>query len=102
MTHSNAHGSGSHNSPIGEECQTPTLQIHMRTHTVENQSNPQCPLCGAEFSQKGLLDDHLVIAHSHEKPEKPYPCPDCGKRFSSKSIDLANRHSKSATYTLPV
>ncbi|KAJ8001411.1 hypothetical protein DPEC_G00169230 [Dallia pectoralis] len=84
----------------GEDCQTLSgLQMHMTVHTDETQSY-RCPLCGVQFSQKGLVDDHLIIAHSHEKPEKPHPCPDCGKRFSSKSYIKVHRkiHSGKVSY----
>ncbi|XP_071210699.1 oocyte zinc finger protein XlCOF6-like [Salvelinus alpinus] len=65
----------------GEICQTlPALKKHMKTHTSKKPSY-QCSLCGAEFTEKGQIQDHQL----KHVGEKPYSCPDCGKCFVNES-----------------
>ncbi|XP_064870266.1 zinc finger protein 501-like [Oncorhynchus nerka] len=64
----------------GEMCQTlPALKKHMKTHTSKKPSY-QCSLCGAEFTEKGQIQDHQL----QHLGEKPY-FPDCGKCFVNES-----------------
>uniref|UniRef100_A0A4W5KXA6 C2H2-type domain-containing protein n=1 Tax=Hucho hucho TaxID=62062 RepID=A0A4W5KXA6_9TELE len=81
----------------GEICQTlPALKKHMKTHTRKKPSY-QCSLCGAEFTEKGQIQDHQL----QHVGEKPYSCPDCGKCFVNESyIKIHQRtHTGERPYT---
>ncbi|XP_064817213.1 replication initiator 1-like [Oncorhynchus masou masou] len=57
----------------------PSAQKHMTSQDSGEKASFFCSLCGEQFSEKAQLEEHR-LAHNNKKP---FPCPDCGKRFRS-------------------
>lgn len=52
----------------------------------------RCPICQKEFKQKSTLLQHGCI----HIESRPYPCPECGKRFRQVHFSVANKSNKTA------